>query len=658
MLSLAYRFDEAERFLRLMDMLATRPSRFVWGLLEIGAGAAALFVATMLLGFLALLLVPSQASVLHHWLSQWFELRGGPGLALLGNALTFLVGLFVLTAPLALLLPLMRGNPWAYGWERPSLALMLDVAPIDRPTSLKVRAAEHFEIPIGAFGKGKWMAHTAIYDDARIHKKLAEWIVHGQKKSADGSIVTSEEPRFSSNSAWAAPWKPSRFAVLLGLPVLLLLGITLAHPTRHGVAWIDLEPLQYLAAAALGAWGGLTGVAVIALAAVLKCLRYAGQFELPGLPQLRVIHRGSLGEAAALLSIGFLFAQQHRLRLILRASWLPTRQALMLAALALLTVATPAVAGLSSTTWAYAWLLLIAFLLGLSQIPLAGVGAALAVIAGSSMLAAMAGLAPTGHLSTLPMPFGLRASLPLVAPMHAINLALAALLGRGLRQRMWAGAATDRPSRLGRMLTTPAGLIALTALGLGVWCFALGITYGVRSGAEVRTLLTLHPQFLYLCMLVGFTAGALHGRRAFMGLMITYLVAGLALPTLLAVLVAAPGNPIQKVSLPLDFARMPAGAALRLEGTLGHLVLGRGLELPLAALLGWIVAARAPELSRAPTLSAARVHASDAALLRADEIEPEPRQILPSLAFRVLDLFIVTCLAALALWWLLRLTFA
>ena len=385
------------------------------------------------------------------------------------------------------------------------------------------------------------------------------------------------------------------------------------------------------------------------MAALLKCFRYAGEFNVAwlGLDELRVIQRGSLGEAGALLAVALMFAQRHRLRLTFRADTLPPRHANYLGAMALFTLATTMnFASMSVNGSPYVWLMLIAFLIGLSSIAISRLGTVVALIAACGVLASLAGLAPGGSLAQWTSPPGLVASLTLAAPMQALNLALAALLGRGLRQRLWPGAARERRNRLAMLVTSPQMLTTWVMLCLLLWCFGLTIVFGIRHEGEMRRLVPLQPQFAHIIALAAFTAGALHGRRALGWLTAAYLLLGVALPVALALLAAAPGNPVQSAVLEVYTGRMPPGALLRIDATLGHLQFGRGLELPLYALLGAVVAAKADVLQRDAHMSAPRIAAADVAALAADEIEPERHQVLPSLSFVLWDVLAVVVLAA------------
>jgi hypothetical protein len=75
----------------------------------------------------------------------------------------------------AFLLPILRGNPWGYGWERPSTTMMLDINPVQTPAGIKTVQTEELALDGHEF-KHEGLAHSAIYLDPRVHQKILQWI--------------------------------------------------------------------------------------------------------------------------------------------------------------------------------------------------------------------------------------------------------------------------------------------------------------------------------------------------------------------------------------------------------------------------------------------------------------------------------------------------
>jgi hypothetical protein len=157
-LTVAYKFDEARSYLDYLDRASSRLSRRLWRNAELTllvlAGAAFLspFVGAML------------------GVPDIVDTAGFRGLEV---PTIFLIYALVLVA---LALPLLRSNPYGYGWERLSNSWTLSISVVDRPDGLVAASIENWRIPIGAFRKSRELAHSLISEDPRVHAKLAEWL--------------------------------------------------------------------------------------------------------------------------------------------------------------------------------------------------------------------------------------------------------------------------------------------------------------------------------------------------------------------------------------------------------------------------------------------------------------------------------------------------
>ena len=170
LLTLSYKRDEAATYLAVVNTLSDRIATWIWRLLGLGA---------MLL--LVLLTVTVALPLIFGGLDKVPETRrvaiiANSGRFQVTEGLVFLFILAILLVPVAYLLPLLRGNPYAYGWERPSSNILLDIDATYEPIGLKTASAEHFHTTVGDFAKGKGMAHTLIYEDPVMLQKLVDWI--------------------------------------------------------------------------------------------------------------------------------------------------------------------------------------------------------------------------------------------------------------------------------------------------------------------------------------------------------------------------------------------------------------------------------------------------------------------------------------------------
>src|SRR5262249_24080518 len=126
LLAIYYRLDEAEIYLNYLDLGASRLARLLWKFI------AASFVAVLsytLVSFFRRSYAPELFNLpifssAHPW---WGEGGGPPRRGAWAELALTVYFLFVPTLLLiAFFLPVLRGNPWGYGWEWPSTTLMLD----------------------------------------------------------------------------------------------------------------------------------------------------------------------------------------------------------------------------------------------------------------------------------------------------------------------------------------------------------------------------------------------------------------------------------------------------------------------------------------------------------------------------------------------------
>ncbi len=157
LLVVGYAFDEARTYLDYLNRGTSRLSRRLWRNAELH------LVALLGLAFL----IPFAV--------DWFGLAGLFASELFRrHEVELIIAIYALAA-IALLLPLLRSHPYGYGWERLSNSWTLDITAAERPEGLVAGSIEEWSIPIGGFRKVE-LAHTVIYDDPRMHEKLAAWL--------------------------------------------------------------------------------------------------------------------------------------------------------------------------------------------------------------------------------------------------------------------------------------------------------------------------------------------------------------------------------------------------------------------------------------------------------------------------------------------------
>ncbi len=175
LMTVSYPYDEAKMLLASLGIGTTRISRAIWTLL---GALFTLWAAYALLTALVWKFFPDlYRSELFTTIKWWGE---GPG-ALRTPRHEFYFLLFCMMVPplvfTAYLLPLLRGHPLGYGWEWPSMTMLLDVDTRDTPDGFAVDEAQHvqLEAPDAGMRAGRW-AHSTIYDDPRLPAALAAWL--------------------------------------------------------------------------------------------------------------------------------------------------------------------------------------------------------------------------------------------------------------------------------------------------------------------------------------------------------------------------------------------------------------------------------------------------------------------------------------------------
>jgi hypothetical protein len=383
------------------------------------------------------------------------------------------------------------------------------------------------------------------------------------------------------------------------LPILVATGLIVysAKSRERGFAiFIDFETLQYLFAASLAAIGGFYGIAVVSIASFFKIIRYEG--EING---FRVYLPGSIGEAATLLSIGYLFGQKTRLKEILAAKSVKVPVAMLLVALCTISILTHTYIGFTITASLYVYLLLSAFYYGLSSITLFP-GIVIVVVIGSihTFLCGYYRLCGWIVLETLDyreesllyqLSDFFRLELILANPLSTLALVYIAFLGRGLRKRWLSEESKGRLDDIGVSLTSLPGLLAAAIVSILIWEFSISLAFGwqvvevfldpVEYNRYFRIAVELYyttPLFLVVPF-ISFCMGALYQARGVKLATACFMILVLGVQISLALIIG--DTALQGTKTFLD--------TIQLSYMFAGVNIGRGLALPLYAVLGLIV---------------------------------------------------------------------
>jgi hypothetical protein len=394
--------------------------------------------------------------------------------------------------------------------------------------------------------------------------------------------------------------RPYQWTALIGFPILVAMGGELSFRPKDaagqnvfGLIFIDLEILQYLFAALLAAIGGFFGLVAVAMASFVKLIRFTGEFS-----GYHIVHPGSIGEAAAMLSIAHLFAKPGRLRDLITSSSIAVPGTLLLLILGAVFIATHEYLGLTITTWAYIFILLCAFYYGLSSVRLLpGILLVAAIGLGSTFLQGyfdklqppidlfrLLSSGPEDHWNSIYKSFV--PGLGLASPWPTIIVVYVALLGRGLRKRWLTEDEDGGTDSLALGLTSLGSLVTAAVVSVLIWDFTLTLSYGWQVSMPeneryFRTAFSLlNPSAFYAVPFVAFCMGALYGTRGVWLASVCYVVLVVAVHLALPV--------ILKNAPPFAGTRMLADA-FKFTYDFYGMNLGRGLALPLYALLGTIV---------------------------------------------------------------------
>lgn len=172
--SFTYPGDEAGRLLDILELTTVLPTRVIRIIENYGSlVGGALFTAFLALAFATGLV------------ENFIEFDGDALGSVLGGGLAFLiVGAIALWAHLMVaryVLSLLRGHPWGFGWERPSIHSHVNIVVEPKADLPASKSYVHNEVPFLAVEDGKKrLRHCGLYEDQRILKAIGHWITHGR----------------------------------------------------------------------------------------------------------------------------------------------------------------------------------------------------------------------------------------------------------------------------------------------------------------------------------------------------------------------------------------------------------------------------------------------------------------------------------------------
>lgn len=183
LLTVAYTRDEARAYLSVLDTATTGFSRFIWQV------AGLLFAPVLIYVAVAIYMQVYRPDIFYgpYFSTSAIAAWDTPYYAFV---IGFYIAFVLLGGLCGYLLTMLRGNPYGYGWERPSTTMLLDIDATDLPEGLETVAAEHFRIELGDFGKRGGLAHSLVYEDARMLEKIVSWI-KGSPAAASGVLSKS-----------------------------------------------------------------------------------------------------------------------------------------------------------------------------------------------------------------------------------------------------------------------------------------------------------------------------------------------------------------------------------------------------------------------------------------------------------------------------------
>lgn len=173
--SFIYPGDEAGRLLDTLELTTVLPTRVrrmieTYGIMVGGA----LYVA-----FFAFAFGTALAEEFIEFDRDALGSVFGGGLALL---IVGTITLWLYLIPARYILSLLRGHPWGFGWERPSIHSHVNIVVEPKADLPGAKSYVHKELPFLADRDGKkGLRHCGLYEDPRILESIAHWITTNER---------------------------------------------------------------------------------------------------------------------------------------------------------------------------------------------------------------------------------------------------------------------------------------------------------------------------------------------------------------------------------------------------------------------------------------------------------------------------------------------
>jgi len=171
-LSFIYPGDEAGRLLDALEAITVLPSRLIRWVKEHMKLVNGLFWVVLI-----------ATSLLVAMLEDFIAIDGDA----VGDVLANFFAYFLTTGIIVLIVlsafrywaSFLRGHPWGFGWERPSMHAYVDVMAEPAADIPRTKSYLHQEVPFTESGDKKGgLRHSGLYDDPRVLKALAYWMTH------------------------------------------------------------------------------------------------------------------------------------------------------------------------------------------------------------------------------------------------------------------------------------------------------------------------------------------------------------------------------------------------------------------------------------------------------------------------------------------------
>lgn len=170
-LSFIYPGDEARLLLDTLEITTALPSRAIrWIRSTASFGFGALFLGLIVFGFATAIaeeFMTFDRDAMGDWIAEWF--------AFIVTS-TLIVWLVLVSA--RYVLSFLRGHPWGFGWERPSIHAHVEIGVEPSAELPATKSYLHEEVPYAASAARSGMRHVGLYEDPRILAALAYWMAN------------------------------------------------------------------------------------------------------------------------------------------------------------------------------------------------------------------------------------------------------------------------------------------------------------------------------------------------------------------------------------------------------------------------------------------------------------------------------------------------